>query len=424
MGSWFDLAVDGLSIWGGKSYVDDLTLSVFQESDRKVVLGREVSEDDDEEQDQYRYVVSAHEMKDRLDVLGFSAVNARVDYEYGRAENLKIWEDRDDEFYKGVFEEVSSKNYARWQTALQNAVPLGYARWMYDDERWRTNPDAKILKDDSGLGLGAYFSDPRFLLRGVLDALPDTKEVILDFSHLISGGYYEPDTSLCLQAREQATATPPIFGPTVILTEGKSDSRVISAALSKLMPHLVDYFSFLDFETLKIQGSTDALAKMVRAFIGARVSMRMVAVFDNDTAGVMGLKSLADIKFPPNVKAITLPDCDIARQYPTEGPQGFTRMDVNGLAASIELYLGSVALSDDNGKLRPVRWTGYDVKAGRYQGVVEGKSQIEQKFVTELKSVSSSDQARVMFPDMDHVIRSIVFLFRNDVQAPPAPQDF
>jgi hypothetical protein len=53
-----------------------------------------------------------------------------------------------------------------------------------------------------------------------------------------------------------------------------------------------------------------------------------------------------------------LPDLPMLRSYPTIGPTGPADMDVNGIAASIELYLGVDALRDDQGCLPAVQWTG------------------------------------------------------------------
>jgi hypothetical protein len=45
------------------------------------------------------------------------------------------------------------------------------------------------------------------------------------------------------------------------------------------------------------------------------------------------------------------PEIDIARDYPTLGTNGLSHMDVNGLAGSIELYLGADVLRDSDGVL-------------------------------------------------------------------------
>lgn len=268
-----------------------------------------------------------------------------------------------------------------------------------------------MISQNGEFGLGAYFSDIRLLLRGVLDALPEAKEAVLDYSALVGGGYYDENEPVCANARLRWTEIHPAYSPIVLLTEGRSDTRVLSAALEAMAPHLADIFSFLDFDGLKIEGSADTLAKTMRAFVGARVSTRMVAVFDNDTAGAAALASLADIAFPPNLRAILLPPSSVASDYPTTGPQGLLRMDVNGLACSIELYLGKNALTDETGELRPVRWTGYNTKIGRYQGAVEGKPIIEEHFFAALARSASPEEARSTFPDLAAVIDKLALVF-------------
>jgi len=96
------------------------------------------------------------------------------------------------------------------------------------------------------------------------------------------------------------------------------------------------------------------LANIVRAFAGAGILNRMIALFDNDTAAEAAIASLAHIDLPANLIIRQLPAIDVARSYPTLGPSGMTRMDVNGLAGSIELYLGTDVLRDEGGNLKPV----------------------------------------------------------------------
>ncbi len=66
-----------------------------------------------------------------------------------------------------------------------------------------------------------------------------------------------------------------------------------------------------------------------------------------------------------------------------------TTMDVNGMAASIELYLGADILSED-GKFSPVQWTGYDAASKKYQGEVLNKKRIHERFREKLRSCDES----------------------------------
>jgi hypothetical protein len=113
---------------------------------------------------------------------------------------------------------------------------------------------------------------------------------------------------------------------------------------------------------------------------------RVVAIFDNDTVGQEAIRSLRQIKLPGNISVLTLPDFRELRKYPTIGPSGRKAMNVNGSAASIELYLGEDVLRE-NGKLLPVQWTGYIPNMGKYQGSLLGadKDKIQKRFKDKLE---------------------------------------
>jgi hypothetical protein len=113
---------------------------------------------------------------------------------------------------------------------------------------------------------------------------------------------------------------------------------------------------------------------------------RTVAVFDNDTAAEAALKSLDDVAIPSNIAVLQYPALDIARSYPTIGPSGPVSMDVNGLAGSIELYLGTDILSDGEDKLTPVQWRGYDRNLRKYQGEVLNKPMLQHQFDRKLRA--------------------------------------
>jgi hypothetical protein len=74
-------------------------------------------------------------------------------------------------------------------------------------------------------------------------------------------------------------------------------------------------------------------------------------------------------------------------------------MNVNGQAASIELYLGRVALRTA-GDLRPVRWGGYVAPVRAYQGEVEGKGEVESIFLQHLGHFSNPAEARAAHPEL------------------------
>jgi hypothetical protein len=162
--------------------------------------------------------------------------------------------------------------------------------------------------------------------------------------------------------------------PVVVLTEGRTDAEFLAAGLKVLRPYLTDLIRFLDYER-RPEGGAGPLAGMVRAFAAAGIANRVVAVFDNDTAATAALRSLRKPELPPQIKVIQYPDLSLAQAYPALGPpdpessESTPRpADVNGLAASIEMYLGRDVLTGPDGTLYPVRWISYDRTAGRHQG--------------------------------------------------------
>ena len=413
MGCWSDINVDGMMLWSSKSYLDQDALSLFQERDRRTPPAPDAG-DDEEPQNRlrYQYSVTAQEMRDRLDVLGFTVGRARADYARAQAEEIEMHEEwvanGDGQTTSDEVAALRARTFDVWQAMVARVAPRGFQFW--DDEKWRDDPDGSILCNHGEYGFGAGLSDERLMLRAILDALPDAKEVVADFSAMVYGGYYEPDEPVCANARKAWAETHPVYGRIVILTEGRSDTRILSAAMAAMNPHLVDLFGFLDFDGLKLQGSADSLAKTVRAFVGARMSARVIAIFDNDTAGAAALDTLTDIDLPSNIKVIALPPSAVGSRYPTQGPHGLADMDVNGLACSIELYLGPALVMPDGG-YHPVRWTGWNSKLGRYQGAVEHKEQIESNFMASLASCLDPAAARQRFPDLAEVVDHIAFIF-------------
>jgi hypothetical protein len=118
----------------------------------------------------------------------------------------------------------------------------------------------------------------------------------------------------------------------------------------------------------------------VKAFSGAGITNRIVALFDNDTAAREATRMLAAVPLPANIVVRHYPELPLLRNYPTLGPSGLTSLNVNGLAASIELYLGEDILQDGGGGLIPIQWRGYSQTLRQYQGEVIGKNTLHDAF--------------------------------------------
>ena len=170
-------------------------------------------------------------------------------------------------------------------------------------------------------------------------------------------------------------------------TRGKpeeSRAAILKAAISLLYPHLVGYYSFLDFDSSRSPGGAAHLVSVVKAFAGAGISNRVIAVFDNDTAATDAMRTMDPVALPPNIAIRRYPPLETLRSYPTLGPSGLSSLDVNGLAASIELYLGKDVLQDGAGTLSPVQWKAFNDALKQCQGEVGSKGQLHDRYIAKV----------------------------------------
>jgi len=409
MGSYWALQIDEFQLVSNKGEAPDEILCLFQERDRRV---RSSNRHGSEDRIRYEYAVPVGAMRDRLDVLGFTVERSEQEFHEELALEIERMED-EPTLYADDLHVLRRVTLTGWKDALATMARAGVNYWD-DPGPWKGHPIIHRIMSQDDYTLMHFGSDYRYFIRDALEALPDATEIILDLTDVTHAGYYDEDQPVVSEAREAMLAAHPVVEPIVILTEGSSDTRIIKSSLDVMYPHLAELYTFLDFEEVRAEGGAEHLCKIVRAFAGARLRTRMVGLFDHDTAGHAALASLSNITLPSNIRLLTLPDAQVARDYPTVGPQGLQRMDVNGMAGGIEIYLGPSALHDGSGEFRPVRWTGYNRKINRYQGEVEGKREIVETYIEHLATCASPEEARARFPDMDRLLQTLFAVFTRD----------
>ena len=400
MGSYCTIYFDDLEIGVAKSAVPDVFSAIFQESDR---LAR-TSRYDGEDWPNIVYETTKDIILSRLSLMGCTSRIAR--------ERLSRWIRHEQD----IWEEYSSHPDGTWPTDTAEAIrSLTIEEWyarvpMVLATRYTEADSIDIIDrhmrdlDGSWLWFDGY--DSLVGLRALLDANPQVTTVTLDITDLIDSGWLEKDEGVCNRHKHDNILRHVPLAPTVIFAEGHSDINILKRSLSTLFPERQDYFSFFEHSELNVDGGAAYLVKFLKAFAAARAPLRIVAIFDNDTAGCQAQLQAQNLGLPDNIILIRLPDVRIAEAYPTVGPQGFHTIDVNGRAASIELYLGRTALTV-NGELCRVRWTGYNKSANAYQGEVEHKDAIRTNFLHELDSYSLSTEARQAFPELVAVWNTI-----------------
>ena len=400
MGSYCTIYFDTLEICNSKSAVPDMFSAVFQESDRKVGVSRFEGEDTPE----VVYETTRDVVISRLDLMGCTSQIARERLSEWIADEKETWQQyvRDSDSDWAVETEMAIRDFTidEWNTR----VPEVLTRRRIQEEPIDAIDRHMREHDSRWLWFDGYDSLVGF--RALLDANPLVEKVTLDVSDLIHGGWIDETDCLSQRHPNESIHRMGPMAPTVILAEGRSDINILKRSLSVLFPEREDFFSFFEHKELNVDGGAAYLVKFLKAFAAARTPLRFVAVFDNDTAGRQAHRQATELGLPDNMILLQLPDTDLAKTYPTIGPQGFHTVNVNGQAASIELYLGRKAL-EIAGNLRPVRWTGYDRTAGAYQGEVESKDEIKRLFFQQLSFVGHPTEARDALPELVDIWKAI-----------------
>jgi hypothetical protein len=432
VGSMTEFSIDGYPLLETKSYAVDEVLAIFRESDKRV-FDRKVSErnpmvwgtpspGDDEFEAVILYQSTAKKIAQRLDIMGFTLARAKQDFELALREKLldipPPEEGEEDVFEKDreQFEKITFEDYAENLRSIISRripkAPLGENERadLSDTEKYIV--EANYYQED--LLMGFFCSDTRFLIRLACSVVAPDAIVEQDLTEVVHAGYYEFEDPISDNANEALTGDYPANAKIILLTEGSSDAAILREALSVLYPHLVEFYSFFDFDASRAAGGASQLVSVIKAFIAAGISNRVVALFDNDTAGREAVRGLRRVQLPGTVALLHYPNLKRLRSYPTIGPTGTAAFDVNGLAGSIELYLGEDVIAS-TGKECPVQWRGFSEGMGAYQGEVMHKSALQDAFWERAARSRSDPQVRAAadWSGLDAIWQLIFHAFDN-----------
>lgn len=391
MGTYASCTFGNLHILDSKSEVDPDLMRLFRSGERRTLkVGdtevpshiRDRFGTDTDARVTY-YEAEPQAVRDRLDLFGYTIDAARRLFDEWRSLEIKQRESWD----ASMFPEQRREDLRR----LRELTP---ERWMAfirkiaaEDLKWRDADDyggtflrEMLHHDESWYGYGG----PDWLvgLRLAIEACLDLGRFVYDVTDLVDGEFIDPEDDDIERMIGHSAGEFHALGRVIILTEGRTDSAVIAGALDLLYPHLRDYYSFMDFA--EFGGGAGQLANLIRAFVGAGVINRVIALFDNDAAGRAAMLTLKASKIPEHMVVMSLPNLPALRAYPTLGPTGLSPMDINGMAASIELYFGEDTLKHPDGMLPPIQWTGYERSVHTYQGELTSKHEVQAQFHAKL----------------------------------------
>lgn len=435
MSSYGTLKVGNLEMSSSRNCVDASLMWIYRSDDRQEVwidnrqpdrLAQYVNDefldkcDEDNPLEALVYRCPTAVVRDRLDLKGFTYENARCVFQDRLEVEIEKTE-RMCDLYPGYpvdsAQELRSLTLDTWVLGVKRIMSAGWSSHSGNDidpqdplsqllHRMLRSP----LLDFPG-NIDAGSTEMLSALCIITENVPPDTTIEYDLTDLVLAGWTDRDIDPSDMIDNLLYEEAWLAERMIVLTEGESDRWILDRSLALLYPHLADYFRFFDHSATRAGGGVGQLANLVRSFAALDVRQRVIAVFDNDTAGKDAVSTLDLESLPANIAVIQYPDCDLGKKYPTLGPEGRSRMNVNGWAGGIELYLGRDVLADGSGELSPVQWTGYNRKLGAYQGEILEKRKIKERFSEKLRRCEAKAE-EVELADWDG-IRSILDALRS-----------
>jgi hypothetical protein len=424
MGTYCEFYVADYPVFSSKGQASPLFMTLFRERDKRVFDRRcadrnrltwgHADWDPTEMERVVEYTSTVPEVRDRLRVMGFTLPRAMAEFESGMADHLAGLKAGDDTH--GLWAEtvalLERSTFADFIEAFKEIIIGDILPTYWSDTRPDASPLAvHILSDRDDFYWGFPCSDVRSFVRALLEAVPESASVTQDLTDLVCEGYYDVDDEICEMGLDDLKGDYAVNSRIILLTEGTTDSEVLRTSIDLLYPHLSGYYSFMDL-AVRAPGGAGSLVHVVKSFAGAGIENRTIALLDNDAAGHSAVSVLRHIHLPPNILVMTYPDIELAANYPTCGPNGNSVQDVNGRACSIELYFGRDVLAID-GRLVPVHWKAYDDRVKRYQGEIQQKDVLKERFLQKAEAARQMDDhnASMEWGDMRRLLDCVFDAF-------------
>jgi len=120
----------------------------------------------------------------------------------------------------------------------------------------------------------------------------------------------------------------------IVLTEGNTDTEYIKKGLKEICPHLADYYFFMDFIESEHTIGASMLVNKVKLFVGSGIKNQILAIFENDTAGVEGVDTLKKMNIPENIVVLEYQEVESTKDCNAIEPLNSVEMQL--LIASVK----------------------------------------------------------------------------------------
>jgi hypothetical protein len=348
--------------------------------------------------------IEARSLRERLDALGFGeqvirdAIEernmtllqyAKSSLDWAKSERSQLLEDLQpehqprDEHTAYSSDDLDAK-IREAQEQIESLQVVDFEAWAEATQyQIKSAPRKYLVEDMPRLWPFDDYADIRVVLAALVENVPGEKLITVDVTDENGNSRVQADRYGWFTA---STSWDLGHEPAIVLTEGSFDAQALGYGMRLLRPHLGPFIKFFEHD-LGVEGGAGAAIKTLKSFTAAGIRNRVVALLDNDSAAYEAALALRKFKLPEHFAVMHYPDLEIAKEYPTLGPQGDAVMDVNGLAGAIELYLGIDVLLDETGALSPVQWKGRMPGIKRYQGEIVDKALIQKRFLAKAKAL-------------------------------------
>jgi hypothetical protein len=369
MGIISNISIDSYTGFpNNKEFYHDVVRLIFKLSDYKE---RKIK-DGDETYIEKVFESKVYECLDRLKIIGVTENKAKTEYLKPKEDDYFLW---------------FKLEYENYLSFINECIYSG--KTQYELGKVYTDDKLYVLETDFHAGQSS-----EAWLFSILQTLKPNSVVKYDLTFIINDNYTNLEIIKNLK-----------FSKIIILTEGKTDTKYIKRSIEKLYPHLSESYHYMNFGELKLGGGASFLVHNIKSFIGSGINNKIIALFDNDTAGLKEMKQLTKLKIPENIKVLHYPNLELAKNYPTIGPNGENRMNVNGIACSIEMYLGKDVLKSKKNDYIPIELKGHEKSMNEYQGEISEKNLVQRRFEKKIKQEKINPSE---WTEMKELINSIM----------------
>lgn len=389
MGTICGLTINGYDIFETKNdYHSDIINLIFDESD--YLISHEKDEDGSDFISK-KFISKVGICKKKLEIYGNDFLKSK--------NNFDIAIEKYKSEYDITFNNDKDVSFTNYQKLIEVNINNGTKIYEDCDNPYSSDFEEFIRSNDFVIPN----QQVECLLWSIFDSLDSEIDIIYDLTSIIESGWItqNPEKEIDLQK-------------IIVLTEERTDSEFIRNGIDLFYPYLSMRYHFMDFENSNYETSASRLVQTIKAFVGSGIKNKIIALFDNDTAGIKEINNLKKTRLPLNIKVYKYPRNDLALNYPTQGPNGLFLMDINGSGCSIEMYLGKKALSSEDGLL-PVQWKGYDSKLQQYQGEVRDKTLIQKKFRELYRNqFYTTENINTELPELKEIIDLLLDAWNNN----------